>query len=224
MQNFYYSELFIHLSISRFLGLAFTWIPDLGLLFKVQIAKVSNNSSKSFEENMKIKVNISSGGGMHKMIIVQIRNHIDENIILLSPILACWFSPSYITSMLKKVREDHVYDISKSQNNPWISLNKIYAKTCRELCFLEGLDTYAYLDPEFYEFCYGEYEDSEEYYNWGHREHMLGILMKWMADRLKEINAEYKIREIFGYLNDFDKGLYPDSMERTIETIKFIFG
>ena len=56
LQNLYYSEFFIHLSIARYLGLAYTWISKLSLPIKTQILKISSDSSKTYEENMKISV------------------------------------------------------------------------------------------------------------------------------------------------------------------------
>ncbi len=211
IQNLYYSEFFIHLSIGRFLGLAYTWVNELDTLFKIYLEKSGNYPTKSFEKNLKINVALSDkGGGMHNLIYVQTRYHIRNHIDMPESTVSKWFEPHYIKSVLKKEREEYIYDISNPRNNPWDKLHERFSKEYRNLCFLEGFNHYDVNNGGEAEYIYSKYLD------WGYREHHIGILIRWMANRLKDMNAEYKINQILTYLEEFDRGLYPESLEQRI--------
>jgi hypothetical protein len=205
IQNLYYSEFFIHLSISRFLGLAYTWISKINLPIKIQIEKIRNDSTKSLNHNMKINVTIRPPiGGMHETTFVQIRNHIKQNIDLPDSEVSLWFEPSFITSLSKNEREEFVYDISVGVNNPWHSAHHSLAEEYNTYCFLDGGKNYYTNDPNGDEYIDNKYRD------WGYRDAHIGILVKWMIERLKALNAKRKLKQIKEILEGFDGGLHPD--------------
>lgn len=208
LQNLYYSEFFIHLSIARYLGLAYTWISELNLPIKTQIQKINDDSSKKFEENMKIKVSINPKiHGMHETIFLQIRYHIEENIDLPISTVSQWFEPSYITSIFKDERETVVYDISRGQNDPWyFSAHKNLANEYSNYCFLDGGNQYYKGDPDIDQYIYDKYAD------WGYREAHIGDLIKWMTERLRAIKANRILKIITENITNFDDGLYPNSL------------
>jgi len=204
LQNLYYSELFIHLSIARYLGLAYTWISNLNLPIKTQIQKISNDPTKRYEENMKIKVSINPKmGGMHTAIFISIRQHIEENIDLPNSTVSQWFKPSYITSIFKEEREKVIYDISSGQNDPWHFAHHGVANEYSNYCFLDGGNRYFMGDPEVDEYI------SDKYADWGYREAHIGDLIKWMIERTKIVKAKRFLNKTIEKINSFDNGLYP---------------
>ncbi len=210
LQNLYYSELFIHLSIARYLGLAYTWISELSLPIKTQIQKINNDPSKSYEENMKIQVVIAPKiSGMHETIFIQVRYHIEENIDFPTSTISQWFEPSYIASIFKDERETVVYDISSGQNDPWyFSVHKGLAEEYSNYCFLNGEKEYYTGDPDVDQYIYDKYGD------WGYREAHIGGLIKWMTERLRAIKANGILRTIAKNIKNFDVGLYPNSFKK----------
>ena len=207
IQNLYYSEFFMHLSISRFLGLAFTWISEINLPIKIQIEKINDDTTKSLENNMKMNVIIRpSMGGMHDTTFIQIRSHINQNIDLPDSSIAQWFKPSVLTSLMKDERVESVYDISLARNDPWYFAHHSVASEYNSYCFLDGRGKYFTNDLDADEYILKKYGD------WGYKEDHIGTLIKWMIDRLKGLNAKRKIRQISKSIKNFDDGLYPDTL------------
>lgn len=157
---------------------------------------------------MKISQKIHSGGGMHKAIYIELRKFIKDNITIPDSIVSKWFNPNYFYSLLKEERELHVYDISRLENNPWSHFNEKNAKEYRNFCFLDEIRGIPHQTFEE-----GEYL-SQEYGDWGYREHHIGIFIEWMTERLKNIDAGRDIERIKNRIKNFNDGLYPRTMLR----------
>lgn len=206
IQNLYYSEFFIHLSIARFIGLSYTWIKEFGSPIKLQFIKINDLSSNTFEEKIKIESSFNVKGGMHQTIFIQIRYHIEQNVDLLKSVVSEWLEPTYMTSLIQNERENFVYDISRSVNNPWHNAHRALSEEYRNWCFLDGGNRYLNGIEENDTYIH------EKFGNWGYREAHVGNLIKWMFERLKEIGAIRKINQMKRLINGFDEGYYPDSV------------
>ena len=216
VQNLYYSELFVHLAISRYLGYALTWISETKSAITIKRVKTSS-SSDQFCENHSISLNYKGEGGTHEAIFVKLRYLIRDEVELPESFVKVWLQPYFKPSLIKEDRISFVYDISDPINDPLHPALKPYVKDIGSFCFLDG---------------YSEYDDGSEaatewisdtYGAWGYKEEHISNLIKWMIEQLEIINANWHLREISNYIDNFNCGLYPENMKKTISIIQSWF-
>ncbi len=92
-------------------------------------------------------------------------------------------------------------------------MNKEIARKYRNINFLNGQDSIPASSEGHAEFLYDAYGD------WGYREHHVGTLIQWMFNKLNDIQAVKKIKEIKTFINNFNSGLYPNSVNQVKKTL-----
>lgn len=192
-QSMYYSEFFSFISLSRFLGIAFTFIPQF---HPIQII-IQWESGKILISKRKI------GKGAHKRHFHLLKNEISRfdfiNVDIKTTIEG---RTEFLSTAERKETvydfglKSEVFDFFHWEEEKW----KDYLQSFNEWCFLggnHGLGIGPVLLPEddngsFDQFIY------DEYGSWGYREHNIGVYQEEMIMYLKKINNQ----SIQSFLNE----------------------
>lgn len=219
MQSLYYSEFFALNSIAEFLGIAINYQEELNEPYKICRFRQKTNP------HLQIRIEPFNSSG-HAGRFNVVKDFFNQKIDLSDSIdLNEWFNNGNVKSLLKSQRETYVYDISDKSNYPWNfsyypnNEKYIMEEERKNYCFLNGDELYSNQDISdddpsgFYDYI------TLIYSNWGYEEHHIGTLIKWMIQRLHNINAKSYINRTKDILENFMPDNRPDEIKAPIEII-----